>query len=133
MGFDSRKKSGNIIGGSKLNVDGQGIYNVKIIKPNIIKILPKTPQDSYGTPPPPLLTCDFEYNVIPPSPTPTQTPTQTITPTQTPTQTITPTKTSTPIPSNTPTPTTTPTVTPTDPRTCLFSGMSGYSFSDTVC
>lgn len=70
MGFDSRKKSGNIIGGSKLNVDGQGIYNVKIIKPNIIKILPKTPQDRYGIPPPPT-----------PSITPTNTPTPTPTPT----------------------------------------------------
>ena len=30
--FVSRKKSGNILAGSKLNVEGQGIFNVKIIK-----------------------------------------------------------------------------------------------------
>ena len=31
MGFVERKKSGNIFAGSRLVVDGQGIYNVKII------------------------------------------------------------------------------------------------------
>jgi hypothetical protein len=29
MGLINRKRSGNIIGGSRLNVVGQGIYNVK--------------------------------------------------------------------------------------------------------
>jgi uncharacterized protein (TIGR02145 family) len=67
-------------------------------------------------------TNDFEYVVIPPSPTPTITPTKTPTPTPTvtPTNTITPTvtptvtPTQTQTPTNTPTPTITATVTPTN-------------------
>jgi hypothetical protein len=31
MGLDRRKRSGRIFAGSQLNVDGQGIYTVKII------------------------------------------------------------------------------------------------------
>jgi uncharacterized protein (TIGR02145 family) len=104
MGFEDRKKSGNVFGGSKLNVPGQGIFNLKIIKPNIIKKLPLSPTEDGGTP----IACDFTYIVksIPntPTPTPTPTQTQTQTPTPTPTQTNTPTLTPTP----TPTPTTTP-------------------------
>jgi len=99
MGFDDRKKSGNIIGGSRLNVIGQGIYNVKIIPPGFTKRLPRY-ADASGTPPsqtpsitsipliPPsptptstLLYCDFTYNV--PTSTPTKTPTPTPTPTPT--------------------------------------------------
>ena len=104
--FVGRKKSGNIFAGSKLNVDGQGIYNVKIIPLGFTKLLP--PSVDVGRIPLPLLTCDFGYNVIPPSQTPTQTPTNTPTPTITPT----------PIPSNTPTQTVTPTntITPTPTR-----------------
>jgi hypothetical protein len=60
-------------------------------------------------------------------PTPTPTMTQTMTPTPTQTHTPTPTQTQT----HTPTPTQTPTQ--TLPITCLDSGMSGYSFSDTAC
>jgi hypothetical protein len=33
MGLSRRKKSGNIMGGSTLNVDGQGIYSVKVFPP----------------------------------------------------------------------------------------------------
>lgn len=94
--FVSRKKSGNIFAGSKLNVDGQGIYNVKIFKNDITKKIRQDLPGGEGTPP---------------TPTPTVTPTNTITPTVTPTNTQTP----TPTPSVTPTytPTVTPTVTPT--------------------
>jgi surface protein len=83
--FVSRKKSGNIFAGSKLNVDGQGIYNLKIIK-GLTKVLPKTQEGNDGTPPTPTQTQ---------TQTPTNTPTQTLTntPTQTQTQTVTPTPT----------------------------------------
>lgn len=83
--FVSRKKSGNILAGSKLNVEGQGIFNVKIFK-GITKVLPKTPQSNEG---------------VLPTPTPSITPTLTLTPTPTPS--ITPTNTATPTPTPTPT------------------------------
>jgi len=52
MGFENRKKSGNILSGSKLNVEGQGIYSVKVIKPNFVKNSPKQTLVSEGNPPP---------------------------------------------------------------------------------
>jgi len=80
--FVSRKKSGNIIAGSKLNVNGQGIFNVKNgDNLNITKHFPKPSSISEGNPP---------------TPTPTPTITPTLTPTLTPTQTITPTPSITP-------------------------------------
>jgi len=118
MGLDYRKKSGRVFDGSKLNVDGQGIYNVlrggasgttftKNIKENIgkplINLIPPTPSIT-------------PTNTPTPSITPTNTPTPSITPTNTPTQTVTPTV--TPTPTNTPTQTVTPTVTPT-PTPCI--------------
>ena len=87
--FSSRKKSGNILAGSKLNVDGQGIYNVKIIK-GLTKFFPKPTSISEGNPPTPTpsitpsttpLTCDFTYVVSSITNTPTPTPTYTPTPT----------------------------------------------------
>jgi len=51
--FVSRKKSGNILAGSKLNVDGQGIYNVKIITPDLFKKFPIQTPISGGNPPTP--------------------------------------------------------------------------------
>ena len=103
MGFDSRKKSGNIIGGSRLNVVGQGIYNVKIIPPGFTKRLPRyadasgnppsqtpsntpsnTPTPSITPSPTPTLTllyCDFTYDILTQTPTPTPTKTPTPTPT----------------------------------------------------
>jgi len=127
--FVSRKKSGNIIAGSKLNVDGQGILTVKgDSKTTIIKNLPKPTPVSGGNPPLPTKT---------PTPTPTITPTPSITPSITPTQTITPTTT----PTNTPTPSITPTITPTNTVTpttvygCSVvsniptSGVTGFSSS----
>jgi hypothetical protein len=64
MGFEGRKKSGNIIAGSRLNVDGQGILTVKGDKMmSIVKGLPKSTPVSEGVPP-----------------TPTPTPTNTVTP-----------------------------------------------------
>jgi hypothetical protein len=67
--FVSRKKSGNILAGSKLNVEGQGIYNVKIMTPDLNKKFPKQTPVSEGNPP---------------TPTPSVTPTSTQTPTPTP-------------------------------------------------
>ena len=72
MGFDSRKKSGNIIGGSRLNVIGQGIYNVKIIPPGFTKRLPPY-ADASGTPPS-QTPCITSIPLIRPSSTPTSTP-----------------------------------------------------------
>jgi surface protein len=88
--FVSRKKSGNILAGSKLNVEGQGIYNVKIIKKGLTKFFPKPTSISEGNPPTPTpsitpsttpLTCDFTYVVSSITNTPTPTPTYTPTPT----------------------------------------------------
>jgi hypothetical protein len=140
--FVSRKKSGNIIAGSKLNVEGQGIFNVKGGDNSIIiKHFPptNTPTPSVTptvTPTPTTLYCDINY-YVPSTPTPTVTPsvtptptltptvtrTPTVTPSITPTKTVTPTVTKTPnaspnpTPSPTPTHTTTPTVTPTNSMT----------------
>jgi len=66
MGFDSRKKSGNIIGGSRLNVIGQGIYSVKGVPIRITKRLRPSPTVNGGNPPVPfvVLDCDIMYNII---------------------------------------------------------------------
>jgi surface protein len=98
--FVSRKKSGNILAGSKLNVEGQGIFNVKIFKNEIIKKHPIVSPGSEGIPPTPSVT-PVIIPTITPTPTPSITPTNTITPTVTPTvtSTITPTPSTTPPPS----------------------------------
>jgi hypothetical protein len=64
--FVGRKKSGNILAGSKLNVDGQGIFNVKVIPPNLTKNLKPSLIVSEGAPPIPVvvLDCDITYNII---------------------------------------------------------------------
>jgi hypothetical protein len=101
--FVSRKKSGNIIAGSKLNVEGQGIFTVKGgDNINITKHFPKPTPVSDGLKPTPTPT---------PTNTPTNTQTPSITPTNTQTPSITPTNTVTPTPTNTVTPTKTPTPT----------------------
>lgn len=111
MGFVNRKKSGNIIGGSRLVVDGQNIFNVQVIPPGFNKLSSKQDNDSYrkipATPTPAfIIDCDFTGSVeLIPTPTPTKTPTQTPTPTKTSTPTQTPTNTQTPTPTSTPTPT----------------------------
>jgi hypothetical protein len=112
MGFEQRKKSGNVFAGSRLVVDGQGIYNVKILKFGPER--QKSPLEYFrpivfpGPVPAPL--CDFNGIIFM---TPTPTPTNTVTPTNTPTNTKTPTPTNTVTPTNTPTNTKTPTQTPT--------------------
>ena len=78
--FVSRKKSGNILSGSKLNVEGQGIYNVNVIKNGVTKKTPVVINVSGGNPPSQT-----------PTNTPTNTPTTTNTSTPTPTNTVTPT------------------------------------------
>lgn len=102
MGLDFRKRSGKVFDGSKLNVEGQGIYNV-FKGSSFVKISPKDSQ--IGKPLSELIT---------PTPTPSITSTNTPTPTETPAPT--PSITST----NTPTPTETPTPTPTPACNCYF-------------
>jgi type V secretory pathway adhesin AidA len=110
MGLEKRRKSGNIFGGSRLIVDGQNIYNVKVITSDLNKKIIKNEGPS---------------NIVP-TPTPTLTPSPTITPTVTPTLTLTPSPTITPTPTLTATitPTVTPTLTPTPstspPETCYI-------------
>ncbi len=111
MGLTERKKSGNLIDGSLLNVPGLGILTKKI-QVSITKKLPKDKEISGGTPPAPTPSVTPTQTV---TPTPTITPTETITPTPTPT--ITPTETPTQTPTITPTETITPTVTPTPTST----------------
>jgi len=102
MGFEQRKKSGNVFAGSRLVVDGQGIYNVKIIKPGFER--QKSPLEYFrpivipGPIPAPL--CDFN-GIVFMTPTPTPTPTLTPNPSVTPTNTVTPTSTLTPTPTPT--------------------------------
>lgn len=141
MGFVNRKKSGNIIGGSRLVVDGQNIFNVQVIPPGFNKLSSKQDNDSYRkipvtpTPTPAfIIDCDFTGSVeLIPTPTPTPTPTQTITqtPTMTPTQTLTKTPTNTPTPTltntQTPTQTQTPTPTPTLNSVPVVSCNQSYS------
>jgi hypothetical protein len=88
MGFEQRKKSGNIFAGSRLVVDGQGIYNVKILKFGPER--QKSPLEFFRpivVPQPiPAPLCDFNGVIfMTPTPTPTNTPTNTVTPTVTPT------------------------------------------------
>jgi hypothetical protein len=129
MGFVNRKKSGNIIGGSRLVVNGQNIFNVQVIPPGFNKLSSKQDNDSYfevsstptSTPiitPTPSITPTFGL-----SPTPSNTPTNTETPTSTPTPTPTPTQT----PTNTPTNTITPTQTNIPIVSCSQSYSSGGS------
>ena len=116
MGFVDRKKSGNVFAGSRLVVDGQGIYNVKIIKPGFER--KKSPLE-YFRPiefpqPVPAPFCDFNGILfVTPTPTPTNTPTPTITPSTTPLNCdftyVIGSITNTPTPTNTVTPTVTPT------------------------
>jgi hypothetical protein len=86
MGLQSRKKSGRVFDGSKLNVEGQGIYNVNR---GGVRILLKEKKESLGKPLSQLVT---------PTPTSSVTPTPTTTPTPTPSSTVTPTPTPTPTP-----------------------------------
>lgn len=67
MGLDRRKRSGRLFGGSQLNVDGQGIYSVKIIppnfsnktkKPNLENIVVITTTTTIA--PPPVITCNID-------------------------------------------------------------------------
>ena len=78
MGLQSRKKSGRVFDGSKLNVEGQGIYNVNR---GGVRILLKEKKESLGKPLSQLVT---------PTPTSSVTPTPTTTPTPTPTPTLIP-------------------------------------------
>ena len=67
MGLDRRKRSGRIFAGSQLNVEGQGIYSVKIIapnfsnktrKPNLEDVVIVTTTTTVA--PPPVITCNVE-------------------------------------------------------------------------
>lgn len=92
MGLIRRHKSSDkLIGGSRLNVPGQGVFSIK-----------KSPNDII-----PIKKIGDE------NPRPTPTPTPNITPTSTPTPSITPTSTQIPTP--------TPTPTQTQPEICYLS------------
>jgi hypothetical protein len=80
-----RKKSGNIFGGSLLNVDGQGIYTVKKFQLILNKsrkslVLEPTPTPTPGYP----IVTALPTPSNEPTPTPTETPTPTPTPTPVP-------------------------------------------------
>jgi hypothetical protein len=114
MGLQSRKKSGRVFDGSKLNVDGLGIYNVNR---GGVRILLKEKKESLGKPLSQLVT---------PTPTSSVTPTPTTTQTPTPSSTVTPTPTTTQTP--TPSSTVTPTPTPTPACSCYrFSNISAIN------
>ena len=101
MGLTERKKSGRLFDGSKLNVNGQGIYNVERNS-----FITKNIKESLGE-----NICDV-VKLLTPTPTPRPAPTNTPTPT--------------PTPSVTPTNTPTPTPTPTFP--CLDCEIEGISY-----
>ena len=139
MGLIRRKTSGNIIGGSLLNVPGQGIFSIKRtdpdkilvgpINPNPLRRLTPTPTPKLEPTPTPSMTSTITPTpTITPTTTLTQTPTTTETPTPTPTVTPTTTETQTP----TPTPTTTETQTPTPTPTQTNSGIDPVSLSPLV-
>jgi len=110
MGLQNRKKSGKVFDGSKLNVPGQGIYNVFKGGNRFTKKI----DENLGKPLSQLISPTPTSSVTPtPTTTPTTTPTPTPSSTVTPTPTTTPTPTPTPSSTVTPTPTTTPTPTPT--------------------
>ena len=110
MGLSLRKRSGKILGGSRLIVEGQQILTAKVFDPNFDGKIGSLPNEHRESP------TTTTTTTIPP--TPTNTPTQSITPTLTPTPTNTKTPTPTITPTNTITPTKTLTPTPTYIKTC---------------
>ena len=80
MGLARRNKSGNILGGSRLIVPGQGIFTVKN-SPNDKVVIKSQNERSHSRPTP------TPSTTLPPTPTPTPSVTQTSTPTPTPTPT----------------------------------------------
>jgi len=105
MGLSLRKRSGNIIAGSRLIVEGQPILTAKVFEVGFSGKKGSLPNEHRESP-----TTTTTTTI---APTPTNTPTPTITPTITPTPSITPTITVTPTSTKTPTPTVTPTITKT--------------------
>jgi hypothetical protein len=95
MGLSLRKRSGNIIAGSRLIVEGQPILTSKVFEVGFSGKKGSLPNEHRE------------------SPTTTTTTTIAPTPTNTPTPSITPTITVTPTSTKTPTPTVTPTITKT--------------------
>jgi hypothetical protein len=111
MGLSLRKRSGKIMGGSRLIVEGQPILTAKVFDPNFDGKIGSLPNEHRESP------TTTTTTTIPP--TPTNTPTPSITPTLTPTITesqraVTPTPTNTPTATVTPTMTLTPTSTDTN-------------------
>jgi hypothetical protein len=110
MGLSLRKRSGNIIAGSRLIVDGQPILTAKVFEVGFSGKKGSLPNEHRESP-----TTTTTTTI---APTPTNTPTPTITPTNsprptaTPAVTVSPTSTKTPTPTITQTPTLTKTPTP---------------------
>ncbi len=69
MGLSRRTRSGNILGGSKLNVPGQGIYNTKLIQQDKVSIGPQIKDKSHSRPTPtptpvPVDICYLSENIL---------------------------------------------------------------------
>jgi hypothetical protein len=105
MGLSLRKRSGNIMAGSRLIVEGQPILTSKVFEVGFSGKKGSLPNEHRESP-----TTTTTTTI---APTPTNTPTPSITPTNSPRPTATPTVTVSPTSTKTPTPTVTPTITKT--------------------
>lgn len=67
MGLSRRARSGNVFGGSRLNVPGQGIYNVKVLEADKIPIKQNKSEKPSPTPKPKVIIppCDILIEVFP--------------------------------------------------------------------
>jgi hypothetical protein len=110
MGLSLRKRSGNIMAGSRLIVEGQPILTAKVFEVGFSGKKGSLPNEHRESP-----TTTTTTTIAPTptnTPTPSITPTNSLRPTATPAVTVTPTPTKTPTPTITQTPTLTKTATP---------------------
>ncbi len=110
MGLSLRKRSGNIMSGSRLIVEGQPILTAKVFEVGFSGKKGSLPNEHRESP-----TTTTTTTIAPTptnTPTPSITPTNSLRPTATPAVTVTPTPTKTPTPTITQTPTLTKTATP---------------------
>ena len=110
MGLSLRKRSGNIMAGSRLIVEGQPILTSKVFEVGFSGKKGSLPNEHRESP-----TTTTTTTIVPTptnTPTPTITPTNSPRPTSTPAVTVSPTSTKTPTPTITQTPTLTKTPTP---------------------
>ena len=126
MGLSLRKRSGSIIAGSRLIVEGQPILTSKVFEVGFSGKKGSLPNEHRESP-----TTTTTTTI---APTPTNTPTPTITPTNSPRPTVTPTVTVSPTSTKTPTPTTTqtPTITKTATPTLTVTPTNTLTLTPTV-